>query len=181
MTSSSRSLPAAALITEIELLDEYPAAYDVYAKRQHRWARGDWQILRWLFPKRSRCQWKESSKHTSVDCTLEGVRQPETKSRRSVPISMDRPRRAFFFPGSPLGWSLFVLLTIAFPVYLHIAAGLMTHPARNSHGRVTSGASGATFARNTAQVALGLRCIATSGLSDVRCNRSHFISTVHLT
>ncbi|MGZ8843026.1 MAG: GH36-type glycosyl hydrolase domain-containing protein, partial [Pyrinomonadaceae bacterium] len=40
----------AALATDIELLDDYPASYDAYAKRQHRWTRGDWQILRWLFP-----------------------------------------------------------------------------------------------------------------------------------
>src|SRR5207244_12646171 len=40
----------AGLVTDIELLDDYPAQYDAYAKRQHRWTRGDWQILRWLFP-----------------------------------------------------------------------------------------------------------------------------------
>jgi len=40
----------AALATDIELLDDYPESYDTYAKRQHRWTRGDWQILRWLFP-----------------------------------------------------------------------------------------------------------------------------------
>ena len=40
----------AALVTDIELLDDYPSHYDAYAKRQHRWTRGDWQILRWLFP-----------------------------------------------------------------------------------------------------------------------------------
>ena len=41
----------AALITDIELLDDYPAHYDTYAKRQHRWTRGDWQIISWLFPR----------------------------------------------------------------------------------------------------------------------------------
>src|SRR6266850_4396778 len=39
-----------ALITDIELFDGYPASYNAYAKRQHRWTRGDWQIARWLFP-----------------------------------------------------------------------------------------------------------------------------------
>src|SRR5262249_20307167 len=41
----------AALVTDIELLDEFPSHYDVYAKRQHRWTRGDWQIIKWLFPR----------------------------------------------------------------------------------------------------------------------------------
>ncbi len=41
----------AALVSDIELLDDYPAHYDTYAKRQHRWTRGDWQIARWLLPR----------------------------------------------------------------------------------------------------------------------------------
>jgi cyclic beta-1,2-glucan synthetase len=38
------------LVTDIELLDEFPARYLAYARREHRWTRGDWQILDWLFP-----------------------------------------------------------------------------------------------------------------------------------
>jgi cyclic beta-1,2-glucan synthetase len=41
----------AALTTDIEVLDEYPASYEAFAKRLHRWTRGDWQIIRWLFPR----------------------------------------------------------------------------------------------------------------------------------
>ncbi|HSE38567.1 MAG TPA: carbohydrate-binding protein, partial [Blastocatellia bacterium] len=41
----------AALVSDVEFLDEYPSHYDSYAKRQHRWTRGDWQIARWLFPR----------------------------------------------------------------------------------------------------------------------------------
>ncbi|HEX6284240.1 MAG TPA: hypothetical protein VFZ71_05170, partial [Pyrinomonadaceae bacterium] len=41
----------AALTTDIELLDDYPASYEAYAKRLHRWTRGDWQIARWLLPR----------------------------------------------------------------------------------------------------------------------------------
>ena len=36
------------LVTDIELLDDFPASYLVFARREHRWARGDWQILPWL-------------------------------------------------------------------------------------------------------------------------------------
>ena len=37
-----------ALATDIELIDDQPAAYSVVAGRQHRWIRGDWQLLGWL-------------------------------------------------------------------------------------------------------------------------------------
>jgi cyclic beta-1,2-glucan synthetase len=40
-----------ALATDIELLDEQPASYGVQVGRQHRWMRGDWQLLPWLFPR----------------------------------------------------------------------------------------------------------------------------------
>lgn len=116
-----------ALVTDIELLDEYPAYYDAYAKRQHRWTRGDWQILRWLFP-----------------TVPDGNRQPVPNS---LPLIsrwkiLDNLRRSLVapsmflwllaawtvFPGSPLLWSLFVVLTIAFPVYLHVTTSLLIHP-----------------------------------------------------
>ena len=38
----------AALTSDVELIEEFPARYDVDAKRQHRWTRGDWQLLPWL-------------------------------------------------------------------------------------------------------------------------------------
>jgi cellobiose phosphorylase len=39
-----------ALATDIEVLDDQPSGYAVYAGRQHRWVRGDWQLAAWLLP-----------------------------------------------------------------------------------------------------------------------------------
>ncbi|HWA83451.1 MAG TPA: hypothetical protein VG820_08470, partial [Fimbriimonadaceae bacterium] len=39
-----------ALASDIELLDLFPSNYGSYCARQHRWVRGDWQIIDWLFP-----------------------------------------------------------------------------------------------------------------------------------
>ncbi|MBY0523380.1 MAG: glycosyl transferase family 36 [Gemmataceae bacterium] len=36
------------LVTDIELFDDFPARYHAYARREHRWIRGDWQLLPWL-------------------------------------------------------------------------------------------------------------------------------------
>lgn len=38
-----------ALVTDCELIDNYPSSYLASAKRLHRWIRGDWQLLPWLF------------------------------------------------------------------------------------------------------------------------------------
>ena len=44
----------AGLITDIELVEEYPERYSVAVARQHRWVRGDWQLLPWVFNARAK-------------------------------------------------------------------------------------------------------------------------------
>ncbi len=39
------------LHSEVELYEEYPGSYGSDASRRHRWIRGDWQLLPWLFPR----------------------------------------------------------------------------------------------------------------------------------
>ncbi len=39
----------AGLLSDIELIDEHPSTFNTYQKRMHRWVRGDWQLLPWLF------------------------------------------------------------------------------------------------------------------------------------
>ncbi len=38
------------LITDVQLYEEYPSQYSADHSRRHRWIRGDWQLLPWLFP-----------------------------------------------------------------------------------------------------------------------------------
>jgi cyclic beta-1,2-glucan synthetase len=40
------SLAHCALVTDVEVVEDYPTRYSVDASRQHRWARGDWQLCR---------------------------------------------------------------------------------------------------------------------------------------
>ena len=40
----------AGLVTDLEVIDDYPSSYESYCKRKHRWVRGDWQIASWLLP-----------------------------------------------------------------------------------------------------------------------------------
>ena len=40
----------AALVSDVEVVDDFPATVLSHAARQERWVRGDWQILGWLFP-----------------------------------------------------------------------------------------------------------------------------------
>ncbi|AHL76298.1 glycosyl transferase [Stutzerimonas stutzeri] len=46
----------AGLATDVEVVEEFPSRYDVSGKRQHRWTRGDWQLLPWIFGPRNGAQ-----------------------------------------------------------------------------------------------------------------------------
>ncbi|MFJ6329709.1 GH36-type glycosyl hydrolase domain-containing protein [Rhizobium sp. NPDC092011] len=47
------SMARCALVTDCELVEDFPIRYEVEVSRQHRWARGDWQLLPYIFdPKR---------------------------------------------------------------------------------------------------------------------------------
>ncbi len=105
----------AALVSDVEVVDDYPASVLAHARRQHRWARGDWQILFWLFPlvptreglERNRlpviARWKILD---NLRRTLVG---PATVALLALGWLM--------LPGSALVWTLGVLLAIAFPLY----------------------------------------------------------------
>ncbi len=38
----------AGLLSDVDLFEEFPSNYEQSARRLHRWARGDWQLLPWL-------------------------------------------------------------------------------------------------------------------------------------
>ena len=40
----------AGLVSDIEIIEDYPSHYSAHNKRKHRWLRGDWQIAGWLLP-----------------------------------------------------------------------------------------------------------------------------------
>ena len=115
----------AGLASDVEVLEEFPADYTVSALRQHRWARGDWQLLPWIMP------W--TAKRT-------GAAGP----RGAIPSigrwkMLDNLRRSLSAPAAVLtlmaGWRLpfhaalvwtaFVLSAIALPTLLPILGDVM--------------------------------------------------------
>jgi cyclic beta-1,2-glucan synthetase len=42
------SFARAGLVSNIEVFEEFPSHYEVALARQHRWVRGDWQLLPWI-------------------------------------------------------------------------------------------------------------------------------------
>src|SRR5258708_28789596 len=40
----------AGLVSDVEVIEDYPSHYMAYNRRKPRWLRGDWQITEWLLP-----------------------------------------------------------------------------------------------------------------------------------
>ena len=80
----------AALVTDIELFEDFPARYEVAAARQHRWARGDWQLLPWLI--RGAAGDRRLAGADSHDRPLEDARQSEAHAVGSRRLPHARAR-----------------------------------------------------------------------------------------
>ena len=68
-----------ALVSDVELVDEYPSSVLTHARRQHRWIRGDWQILFWLFPYvpyASRREAEHAADHFALEDSRQSAAQP---------------------------------------------------------------------------------------------------------
>lgn len=54
------------LVTDVEVIDDYPKTYEAFSKRKHRWVRGDWQIAIWLLPWVPDARWRWGANRLSM-------------------------------------------------------------------------------------------------------------------
>ncbi|WP_199617509.1 GH36-type glycosyl hydrolase domain-containing protein [Paenibacillus alkalitolerans] len=111
----------AGLLSDIELIDDHPATYSAYQKRQLRWVRGDWQLLLWLMPKvRNR-----RGELLPVDLSVLTRWQIIDNLRRSLlpPVLFAILLLSLnVLPGSSAAWIVLVFATWFLPVIRQIAA-----------------------------------------------------------
>ena len=117
----------AALATGVEVFDDFPSRYASFAARQHRWVRGDWQLLPWLMPRvrDARGEWRRNP------LSVVGRWKLFDNLRRSL----TPPALLLFLllawtvlPGSPFVWTLIALFVLAFPIYAPAAHGFLFQP-----------------------------------------------------
>ena len=113
----------AALATDIELFEAFPSHYEAAAARQHRWARGDWQLLPWILGRGH----AGSEPRRAVVIPAIGRWKILDNLRRtlSAPAAFLTLIVGWLLPaGSPWVWSGFILATIAIPSLLSFVLGL---------------------------------------------------------
>jgi len=111
-------------VTDVEVIDDYPSQYHAYTRRKHRWIRGDWQILRWLF---------------SPVPDETGQLVPNPISLISQWKILDNLRRSlvepitflllvfgwFFLPGGALYWTLITIALLLLPALVQLGFDLI--------------------------------------------------------
>jgi cyclic beta-1,2-glucan synthetase len=115
------------LLASAELIEDYPASYQAFSKRKHRWVRGDWQLLPWLFG-----------------------RPPAPEGRIANPLSalsrwklFDNLRRSLFeisvvcllvagwlLLAHPVIWTLAIFAMLQLPAYIDIFVSALQTPER---------------------------------------------------
>ncbi len=145
----------AGLVTDIELFEEFPSHYEVAAARQHRWARGDWQLLPWIIAGGA-----AGARRTRIP--LIGLWKMIDNLRRtlSAPATWLTLVAGWTVPGSSaLVWTTFVLVAMALPAL--IPAFVDVVPTRRGISKRTHlRAVGTSFALAGAQTALGVTLLA---------------------
>ena len=107
-----------ALATEVEVFDEFPARYAAYARREHRWIRGDWQLLPWLMPKVP----VPGGRAANVLPLLERWKIVDNlrRSKVSIGVVVLLILGWTVLPGAPLVWTLLGLLPYLLPTLLFV-------------------------------------------------------------
>ncbi|WP_426011359.1 GH36-type glycosyl hydrolase domain-containing protein [Caulobacter sp. DWR2-3-1b2] len=114
----------AGLASDVEVVEEFPARYEVAAQRHHRWVRGDWQLLPWIVGR--------------------GPKGASHRPRRGVPAigrwkMLDNVRRSLSAPSIVIAliagwalpihaaatWTIFILSTMALPPLIPVIIGLV--------------------------------------------------------
>ncbi|MBO9608400.1 MAG: glycosyl transferase family 36 [Paenibacillaceae bacterium] len=109
----------AALLADIELVDDQPAKFISFQKRLHRWVRGDWQLLMWLFPRAS----DRHGEVRPVDLSALTRWQMLDNLRRSLMPPALYALLLFAFAGLPgitVRWLILGGVTLLLPVLRHV-------------------------------------------------------------
>jgi cyclic beta-1,2-glucan synthetase len=120
------------LATDILLYEEYPPHYLINVLRSYRWARGDWQLLPWLWPRVPATEGQIPNDLAIIDRwkILDNLR----RSLSSFSLMALLIAGWTFLPGAAWVWTLFAVLTPALPPLINTAFALV-HGAKNASWR----------------------------------------------
>jgi cyclic beta-1,2-glucan glucanotransferase len=110
----------AGLVSDIEVVDDYPSHMSAFSRRKHRWVRGDWQIIFWLLPRVPDFFGKMARNPLSIISRwkiLDNLRRSLTEMAMFAMLLSGW----LFFPKHALYWTAVTLAILALPTYTQFA------------------------------------------------------------
>jgi cyclic beta-1,2-glucan synthetase len=114
----------AGLVSDIEVVDDYPTKISAFTRRKHRWIRGDWQIVLWLLPRVPNFFGKTERNPLSVISRwkiLDNLRRSLTEIATFVMLLSGW----LFLPGKALYWTLATLAVVVLPTFCQFAMSIL--------------------------------------------------------
>jgi cyclic beta-1,2-glucan synthetase len=112
------------LVSDIEVVDDYPSHFSAYSRRKHRWVRGDWQIIFGLLP-RVRDYFgkmvRNPLNHISRWKIIDNLR----RSLMDCAIFLLLLSGWLWLPGRPAYWMLAAFALMLFPTYFQFVVTVL--------------------------------------------------------
>ena len=121
------ALARTALVTDVQFVEDFPVLYSVDVSRQHRWVRGDWQLLPFIF-----------DRHNGLNATAR-LKMIDNLRRSAVPIA--------WLLASVLGW-LILMPLVALAWQIALVASLIITPFMNFNARLLPSQPGVSLWRH---------------------------------
>ncbi|HEY2785869.1 MAG TPA: glycosyltransferase family 2 protein, partial [Fimbriiglobus sp.] len=111
------------LVTDVEVFDEFPEKYTAFVRREHRWTRGDWQLLPWL----GRTVPSPRGREPNILPFLERWKVFDNLRRSLLPIATVLLLILGWtvLPGSAWAWTALALAPLLFPAVQQIVGCLL--------------------------------------------------------
>ncbi|MGH9343698.1 MAG: glucoamylase family protein, partial [Terriglobia bacterium] len=119
------SYARAGLVSDVDVIDDYPSHFNAYSRRKHRWVRGDWQILRWLFSRVPGFDGKDVPNPIALISRwkiLDNLR----RSLVEAAILALLMGGWFFLPGGAAYWTIATLVLLLLPSYFQVFLHLLS-------------------------------------------------------
>ena len=113
------------LVSDVEVVDDYPSHYRAFSRRKHRWVRGDWQIIFALMPR-----FRSSSgqlvrnplNHMSRWKIIDNLRRSLTECATLVALLYGW----LVLPEAAVRWTLAAVAILLFPTYFPLIVAAVT-------------------------------------------------------
>jgi len=135
----------AGLVSDIEVIEDYPSHYSAHNRRKHRWLRGDWQITEWLLPMVP----DESGRQVPNPLSVISSWKILDNLRRSLV----EPALFLLFllgwtclPGGPKRWTIATIVVLFLPALFQLAVELLQAKGKSNILGALNGFLNAAFA-----------------------------------